>query len=171
MYANLPPCAGVALVGGGDAPLVIGVDLAGASACVADAGDAALMVGAEPPHGGRGDGGSFKAKQRIVNASAVDISPQHGPARGVIFGDQLIAVIMVTRDEPALRGAFKQAAQRIIAQRCCAGCAGHCDKSVFDVIGIAVRAVAGQVAVGVVRKARRASGRILVQAVSGSRHG
>ena len=72
---------------------------------------------------------------------------------------------MVTRDEPALRGAFKQAAQRIIAQRCCAGCAGHCDKSVFDVVGIAVRAVAGQVAVGVVRKAGRASGRILVEAI------
>ena len=57
-----------------------------------------------------------------------------------------------------------QVAQRIIAQRCCAGCAGHCDTSVFDVVGIAVRPVAGQVAVGVVRKVRRA-GRILVEAI------
>ncbi len=100
----------------------------------------------------------------IINPAAMCVSAQHG-AGNVELGDQLVSVIMVPRHNTAGAGAFEQAAKRFVPQRCGARSAGHGDKAVLDIIGVAVRAIRGQVAVRVIGKGRRTSAGVLVEAV------
>lgn len=104
---------------------------------------------------------AFIPGQRLVRTRSMHVAPQQA-ARAVMFSYQRVAVVEELRRSGRSAAGLEQPAERVPSER---RTVGGRDEAVLGVVDIGPRAVAGEVAVRIVSKARRPGARILIEAV------